>query len=448
MLFPMYILKDRIIKLETLNKNLKTKLDNPVQERAKIYSFIYDMKLALEELKVAFNDEEYQIYIDLLSRKMQEVKTAEEFVSFNNILSNITGALKNINFEKDFGHYDFVSSYRDYNSDKEISIDFVRSLASNINTNNVKYNVFDTSCGFGELLKVFTNPNAMKYGLEQDNYKAQKAKEVTTKVIKGEIRGSRIKNEAFDILIATCPIKKDLRDNMMAGTIVKSEKQFLQNTIKYAKPEGIILIALPYYRMHKDICTMLAKQLDNAIVVRGMGNQNEKLKMVYILGTKSNNLKDLDEEFYNKLRSCYDYNKVPTIFNTTMPTYSIKGRYVEIDLFKGSVLDMDELFSIAETSGCMDNFFNAQKVDKINENTKQPLLPFNVGQIGLVLTSGCLDGIIDEGDGHYHLVKGRVSKKTETERNIDNGIVEETEVVSNRVEINVILPNGDFKTLA
>ena len=54
---------------------------------------------------------------------------------------------------------------------------------------------------------------------------------------------------------------------------------------------------------------------------------------------------------------------------------------------------------------------------------------------------------MDEGNGHYRLVKGKVSKKSEVEGSVSDGVLEESETISNRVEINVMLPNGEFKTL-
>jgi hypothetical protein len=191
---------------------------------------------------------------------------------------------------------------------------------------------------------------------------------------------------------------------------------------------------------------MLAKQLTNVSIVKGIGNDENK-GLIYIIGQKCKAL-GIDEEIYESLRKCYNYNNVKYIHELEIKNMTLPSTTSQIELFKGSVLDTDELLNIVQTSGCLDAFFTKQKVDKIHENTVRPLLPFNVGQIGLVLTSGCLDGIIDEGDGHYHLVKGRVSKKKDTERNVSDGVVEETEVISNRVEINVILPSGEFKTLA
>ena len=97
----------------------------------------------------------------------------------------------------------------------------------------------------------------------------------------------------------------------------------------------------------------------------------------------------------------------------------------------------------------LENSFNSQKIKKTDEDIRKPLLPFNIGQLGLVLTSGCLDGIVEEKDGNCHLIKGRVSKQViQTETNIRQGLNEVTETTVNKVEINVLLPNGEFKTLA
>jgi hypothetical protein len=96
----------------------------------------------------------------------------------------------------------------------------------------------------------------------------------------------------------------------------------------------------------------------------------------------------------------------------------------------------------------MSTFWNDQKIQTAEENAKNPLLPFNTGQLGLVLTSGCLDGIIDEGNGYSHIVKGRVVKKTEKENDNIGEDIELTETTSNRVEINVIMPDGTHKILA
>lgn len=445
MFFANYLLKDKVAKITTQHKNIKlddTLLDS---EKSKLYGFIYDMKLALSELKIATLDETYDEYNSFLTNKLDEIVDVDSMLDFTNILEQFIARFENLDYSSDIH---CSSQYNAYNDNKSISIDFVRNVASHI-TSDRSFNIFDTSCKRGELLAAAkeVKPNALCYGLEENNGLAEAAKEHAEKIIKGKLKGSRIKNDAFDLLIANSNIFSTLDKNMQYGSIVKEERSYLHNMLKYINVGGVAIIGLPYYRLHKDVCMFIARYFDNVTMVKGFGNESRGLNMVYIVGQKSTN-KEIDEKIYEYLRAGFNYNKIDDMFDIKLNDYNISNTSIEIDMFKGSVLDMEELYNIVETSGGIANLLEKQQVNKIHENTKKPLLPFNVGQIGLVLTSGCLDGVIDEGDGHYHLVKGRVSKKSEMVRETSDGIMEEKEIVSNRVEINVILPNGDFKTLA
>lgn len=447
MFFANYILKDRVSKIRTQYKNILTSTELVESEKSKTYGFLYDMKLAINELIVATADNDYNAYLNFINNNLQLIKNTTENNEFIEILNSLILRFENI----DYSAYIYTDRHYDtYNSCKIINDNFIRSVVSKISAiNNRNINIFDTTCKEGELLKAAKeiNKNAICYGLESSNMKAEIAKQHATKIIKGVLKGSRIKNDAFDLLIANCPIQSTLEGNMAYGSIYKEERGYIQNIIKYLNTDGVVIIGIPYYRLHKDICTLIAKHFTNVSIVQGFGSNQDKMHTVYIVGQKSNS-KDVDEDIYNRLRICYDKTNIPYLFDITLDTYTLQSKFVEVDMLKGSVLDMEELHNIVEASGCINHFLEKQKVDKIHENTKRPLLPFNVGQIGLVLTSGCLDGIIDEGDGHYHLVKGRVSKKSQVTRETSDGTMQEREVVSNKVEINVILPNGDFKTLA
>ena len=80
---------------------------------------------------------------------------------------------------------------------------------------------------------------------------------------------------------------------------------------------------------------------------------------------------------------------------------------------------------------------------------QSPLLPFNIGQVGLVLTSGCLDGVVEEVDGVYHVIKGMTTKLTTTQTEVSetDNKVKSTETISNQVKINVFTANGEFISL-
>ena len=67
-----------------------------------------------------------------------------------------------------------------------------------------------------------------------------------------------------------------------------------------------------------------------------------------------------------------------------------------------------------------------------------------------MLTSGCLDGEIEELDGQYHVIKGMVKKDTIIEEvpTEKRGDKETRTTYVNKVQINVITPDGTIKTLA
>jgi hypothetical protein len=438
MLFAMFIIKDRRNRLNALLKNIKNDQEDLSSEKGRFNGLVYDIVLALNEFKYRTEDNRYDHLSETCLRFLNSVaqtETGEDMKDFIEVLlNNLDEINTDIGINSNYGKYEFINPR------------IIQNIMPRINVSR-QFTIFDSACKDGYLLKEAKeyNKNAMLYGLEFNNSRAEEAKTFADRIIKGELKGSRISNDAFDIVYCIPEIKSLLDENMNYSAVIKVEKTAIANMLKYLRLNGIFMLAIPYYRMHKDICNMLAKQLTNVSIVKGIGNDENK-GLIYIIGQKCKAL-DIDEEIYESLRKCYNYNNVKYIHELEIKNMTLPSTTSQIELFKGSVLDTDELLNIVQTSGCLDAFFTKQKVDKIHENTVRPLLPFNVGQIGLVLTSGCLDGIIDEGDGHYHLVKGRVSKKKNINRQASNGVIEETEIISNRVEINIILPDGDFKTL-
>lgn len=439
MLFSMYIIKDRMNKLNNILKNIKENQEDLTSEKGKINGLIYDMKLAINEYKITTQNNNLNINNRYLSEFLQEVYDAKDGESLKFIIVKYYSLLEEIDLDYD--------CWSEGGNVEYINENIMLNVAEHINNNNRPFNVFDTACKNGGLInkiKTIKN-NAILYGLESNNLVAEQAKTILDRVIKGTLKGSRISNDVFDMIVCKPEIYTKLEDNMSIGAISKPEKNFIYSNLRYLRNDGIFFMSIPYYRLHKDICILISRLFKNVHVIQGINNDYEK-GIVYLIAQKDAN-RIYDENIYEKLRKCYNYDNVDNLTDVKFNTFNLPNKLNNIDLFKGSVIDTDELLNIVTTSGCTDAFFEKQKVRKISENIIQPLLPFNVGQIGLVLTSGCLDGVIDEGDGHFHLVKGRVSKKSETVKSYETGTVTEVETISNKVEINVILPSGEFKTL-
>lgn len=451
MFFAKYILKDRVLKLNGLNKNIKPEQEDIEIEKGRFYANLYDIRLALSECVCAYTrNTVYNLMLNAVTRENNALDSVTTAQQLKDSISQVIELFTDFDYTEYYAG-DTSYSYRSLERIRTFDLEALDPIIRELNKLNREITVFEPDCYEGDAFTYLkgesNNPeNLLTYGTEVSN-NIVTAKRYATKVAKGELKGSIISNNAFDLVIAKCSIGDTLAKNLSAGSsLSKLEKNYIMNMNKYLRPNGAILFVIPYYRMYKDICEHIAKYYENVRVFKSTGVFWEDRKYIYIYGQKSMT-KEMDEAIYDRLRACFDPNNIQEFSKDIILNYRLPSSTITIDTFKGSILDMDELYDIVETSGILEEFFENQKVEKIGESTTRPLLPFNIGQLGLVLTSGCLDGIIDEGDGHYHLVKGKVSKKSETTREVSDGVLEESETISNRVEINVLLPNGEYKIL-
>lgn len=295
-------------------------------------------------------------------------------------------------------------------------------------------------------------PNAKYYAFglpEEDKYRVQ---DLYERLALGQMKGSTISNGVFDAMILN--IKTELSKPENNAMFIKKEKLLVRDASKYLRPGGLLIMSLPYFRLHRDLSVFIAKNYKNVQVRKANGDKFQMRGHVLILAERKNDVESgsVDESTVEYLRGFWDPDKIPNILDHPYDPFTLEGKNLEIKFFRGSTLDMEELAGIVKTSSATAEFWEKQTQKAFSDQSRNPLLPFNVGQLGLVLTSGSLDGIIDEGYGNYHVVKGRVVKTTDTQReaiaHTGGDRVQVTSTISNRVEINVMLPDGTHKILA
>lgn len=445
MLFANFILKDRIKKFNSLAEKAKKDYLSLEVVKGRAYGYIYDMLLGFNETAILLNINNNRL-ISILNDGLKNIYKAEDLEPLFLVLQNISNEIKSVDYDYD-KEYDFSyieNDFKNYNTSIELDVAAINEIFEHITVNR-KINIFDCKCREGQLLDSLKHFNSNKYGLEINDYSANLAKKVLDHVIKGDLKGCKITNDSMDIMIAPVSYSYDFKDNSLFGVSVqKLESIFMHTALNYMNPAGVIIFAIPYFRLYKDICTFLSRYLKNIFSFK---IKNDKFQTVYIVG-KLDLKKTIDFDVFDTLRSYCNYEKVPLINDCDIPNYYIDGELKIVELIKGSKIDNDEILDLFNNSGLMDDFYKDQEVQEESNNFKRPLLPFNIGQIGLVLTSGCLDGVIDEGNGYYHLVKGRVAKKTKVETSVENSVLKQKETSSNNVEIKILLGNGESKTLA
>ena len=252
-----------------------------------------------------------------------------------------------------------------------------------------------------------------------------------------------VTNDAFDIVYC-CP-SVEIDTDIYEKNVVFSERRMLDKAYIYLRKNGILVYTLPLSRLTKHVSLYLSRGLSDIQILKN--EFTDKYGIITIVGIKpSAKERIFDEKMYARLRNLYwteDYDN--EIMVRTLPS-DIR----RIEKFRGTVMDDVELQEAFIESNAMKTFWKEQEVEKLSETKKKPLLPFTIGQLGLVLTSGCLDGVVQEEDGCAHCVKGRVVKVTESKRdfNEDGQTVDIVETTRNRVEISMFLPDGSYRCLA
>ena len=329
-----------------------------------------------------------------------------------------------------------------YNAVEELSLNDCVKIMSSININR-DFNVFSSRARSGstlEKIKSLSLDKATIYALEEKDNLFKSCKEVCDRTIKGLLTGSRISNDVFDMMILTPQVSWEYKLNQTGGLVEKAEKAMFRNHIKHLRNNGIFVYTIPISRLTRDMALLISKTLDNVQVIK---KEDNLLKQVIIVGTK-NQTREPREDIYAFL-SKLKYEDVSSVIEIK---YNLTSGGIKIpDFFRGSALDEEELLNLIANSGLMNSFW--EKSINIEKQSTRPLLPFNMGQIGLVLTSGCLDGIVEEYEGQYHAIKGMVTKIRHNDTT-DEGNNEEVnvETISNKVQINIVTPDGNFIELA
>ena len=107
----------------------------------------------------------------------------------------------------------------------------------------------------------------------------------------------------------------------------------------------------------------------------------------------------------------------------------------EISHFRGSVFDVEALAEQLKSSDSLDILFESSRLEN---RTRNPLLPLNLSQIGLVGASGLMNGLVD--CEHPHVIKGRIvrEKKCKSIPTDREGVSQISEVESNKIIFNIL----------
>ena len=295
-----------------------------------------------------------------------------------------------------------------------------------------KVNLLDPCCGCGLALeRLGMQQNAATYGIEIDEARGKEAESRLDRVGFGSFFHSRISHEAFHALFLNPPYLSVMNES---GAKARSEKRFLVESMHHLMQDGILIYIIPYYRLTWDICRVICDNFRSISVYRFLDEEFAKFKQVVVFGIKK---KKEDSSQQAEILSQYAMlpEKIPSIDALRPESYPLPDNKKTVELFKGAVFNLGELQRQMAKSKSCELFFEKSKIDAME---KQPLLPLNLGQIGLIGGSGLINGYVD--CDSPHVIKGRVVKEVKKRENVEDGTLTETRV--NKMLFHLLTPDG------
>ena len=436
-----HLLKVKVLSLKTYTESLsKNKSIDFAKCKARYVNDLRVMIKYLKDIEIYTYNSLYSTIILLsdLLELIKEKETLEELLNVINLNKNT------LDIDVDYIVYSTSTKWcldasYEYGGNRlghdllDIIVDCIKA------DDHVK--ILDPQCQGGHNVNYFAEhlrgSTPEVYGLDDEQFGVYDAKKLMDRTIIGTLHGSKISNEVFDILFLKPRPQVEL-EHYFNGSIKESnEKHMLKQSYKFLKHGGLMAYTVPYYRMYPDMWYFIAKNFKDISVI-AHGGTTEKLITIYgIKGANPNYAEVLNEISTPSFEQLSRYCR---------KEYVVKFEpELEVQLFRGSVIDIHELTDIIENDGLYNEFYKSFDINERKKDTS-PLLPFNLGQIGLILTSGELDGIVEEVPGVNHVIKGMTVKTIDSEeiRDTQNNTVTCKNTISNMVQLSAFTADGDF----
>lgn len=261
-----------------------------------------------------------------------------------------------------------------------------------------------------------------------------------------------IQNRAFDLVAYRFTYDPCYHDGGVDGGLMKRSRieKDIGRIKSYLSENGILLMTVPTFLLKsKEILALknnfeylwsIQLPLDPAVFVSPVHY------VMIALRCHGKQETEMKEESFQKLQNLRpEAGLTDEMAEETVSKLSKKSSR-KIRLMEGEYMDRG-LLEIVLTESTIHDVIRQKEQQEIH-----PLLPLQKGQIGQILASGRLDGIIEEDETYKHVIRGRVYKGhrqyTETDfSDPQNASVTIHTLKNNMIEINLFAGDGTYKSV-
>jgi tRNA1(Val) A37 N6-methylase TrmN6 len=304
------------------------------------------------------------------------------------------------------------------------------------------FSVLDPCCGKGMALEQLVNgTQAITYGVELDEYRADAAKDHVQNLLKCGIEETRIAHQSCSVLFLNPPYDEATLEEEAYTKTERQEKAFLRMTVPYLVTGGVLIYIIPQTRRNRGIARLLASRFEQIEVFRFPDPEYAEFKQVVVFAMrKAGNA--LDEELAQKLQNVPNQELEP-LSEAARAQYPVPSS-APLKLFRSTVIDPEELEKQMGQSPLWRKLH--AMTTKSELQVPRPPLPLHSGHLGLLLAAGKLDGLVGEG-ADRHVVKGKVTKVVSKVEQYKGEVLEERELDRYVVSIKILNRNGEIREL-
>jgi len=257
--------------------------------------------------------------------------------------------------------------------------------------------VIDPCAGTGSALCAVTDGAEVKrYGVELDAYRAEEARKIIDEVIQGSAFDTHVPVESFSLLYLNPPYDFEIGE----GKNQRMEKLLLEHVGRWARPGGVLVMVVPYDRIY-ECRTVLTPQFRDKSIYRLTEPEALAYKQAVVFGVRRTRqererLNDHAVQQANwKLNDLTRrYEEIPPLPDVPDRVYAVPASPPARIDYRGLPLDLIEDLLRASPA-----WRQAQRITHApkNEFVGRPLTPLHKGHVGLLCTSGLLNGVFGEG---------------------------------------------------
>jgi len=298
--------------------------------------------------------------------------------------------------------------------------------------------VLDPCAGTGTALLALTDDAAVRrYGVELDACRASEAGRVLDRAIQGNIFDAQAPVESFSLIYLNPPYDFEIGE----GKNKRMERLFLEHVWRWIRPGGLLVMVVPYDRVY-ECRSVLTPQFKDKAIYRLTEPESVVYKQVVLFGVRRTRQERerMNDHAVNQANWKLNdltrrYEQIPALPDCPDRVYTIPpGPPANLEC-RGLPLDMIE--DLLESSPA---WRQAQRITHapLAHFSGRPLTPLHRGHVGLLCTSGLLNGVFGSGAdrhvAHWESVKV-VDRVEEAAEDGKTTVVREKERFSQRLTL-------------